>query len=249
MIAYAERVPRPLSRAALLLTVAPLLVVVALAWWQTVTEARAMSGMLDGLATAGRAMPYDAGALRFGVMWTVMMTAMMLPGVIAVAADRRGPLTGAVVAFGYLVVWALTFPVAYGAVSAFNAVSQPNAWLDRVGGVIIAVAGVYQFTGYHRRLWGAHAENDQIRSAAEAFRVGTSHGLRCLGSSWALMSVLLVVGVMSLVWMAAVSVICLGEKTVTRRATLATGVGLALVALGLLILVRPQTLHVIAETR
>jgi predicted metal-binding membrane protein len=56
-----------------------------------------------------------------------------------------------------------------------------------------------------------------------------------------------VVGMMNLAWMAVIGVICLAEKTFARRAALATGVGLALVALGFVILIDPRSLDVIAQ--
>ncbi len=206
--------------------------------------------MLDGLAQAGRAMPFDTGPVRFVVAWTVMMAAMMLPGIVSVTAvrrDHRHPLAGAAVASGYLAVWVPTAVVAFGVLTALNEVDHPSAGLNRIGGAIVVLAGVYQFTGCKRRLLESYGGHDETFSAAGAFGTGLSHGFRCLGSSSALMSVLLVVGVMNLVWMTAISAICVGEKTLTRRAVLATAVGVALVGVGLVTLIHPQALNVIAE--
>jgi predicted metal-binding membrane protein len=60
------------------------------------------------------------------------------------------------------------------------------------------------------------------------------------------MAVLLVVGVMNVAWMAVIGAVCFGEKVWTHRAALATAVGVALVVLGLVILVEPRMLDVIA---
>ena len=60
------------------------------------------------------------------------------------------------------------------------------------------------------------------------------------------MAVLLVVGVMNVAWMAVIGAICLGEKVLTHRAALATTVGVALVAWGLVVLVEPRMLDMIA---
>jgi predicted metal-binding membrane protein len=62
------------------------------------------------------------------------------------------------------------------------------------------------------------------------------------------MSVLLVVGVMNIAWMAAVSAVCWGEKASTRHAAVATVVGAVLVVCGLVVLIEPRTLGQIAGT-
>jgi predicted metal-binding membrane protein len=237
----APAAPRLATRSAVV-TPAALAALVGVAWWQTVSDARAMCCMLDGLAAAGRAMPFDAGPAHFAGMWTVMMAAMMLPGIIAVVAAGRFPVSSAMaIAAGYLTVWVSTAVIAFGALTALNQVDQPTAALDRTGGAIIALAGVYQFTGWKHRLGSAHRDSPQSSSAAGAFGVGLSHGLRCLGSSWALMSVVLVVGLTNIVWMAVICAICLGEKTLAAR-RVAVGVGVALLGLGLVAVAFPQVL-------
>jgi predicted metal-binding membrane protein len=244
----ATRAPRMTSRSAFLLTPAILLAVIAVAWWKTIVDTRRMDCMLDGLVQAGRTMPFDTNPVRFAGTWTVMMAAMMLPGIIAVASGSR-PLGGVALASGYLAVWISTAVIVFGVLTVLNEVGQPNASLNRVGGVVLAAAGAHQFTSWKRRLLTGLDKHDQNLSAAGAFGAGLSHGARCVGCSWALMSVLLVVGVMNLAWMAAIGVICLAEKMFTHRAALTTGVGLALVVVGLGVLIDPGSLDVIAAIR
>ncbi|ORW10002.1 DUF2182 domain-containing protein [Mycobacterium kyorinense] len=227
-----------------------LVVVVGLGWWLTVSEARRMPGMVDGLARAGGEMAFDTGPVRFAGMWIAMLAAMMLPGIIPLVArsSHARPLAGTAVASGYLAVWLPTAAIAFAALTALNEVSQPSPWLRRAGGAVIALAGAYQFTRYKRQL----SENDCGRGqlgVAEAFESGLSHGVRCLGSSWALMAVLLVVGVMNVGWMAVISVVTVAEKAWPQRRTLRFGIGLTLIALGFAILLSPQTLAAIAELR
>jgi predicted metal-binding membrane protein len=45
-----------------------------------------------------------------------------------------------------------------------------------------------------------------------AIRAGVSHGAYCLGCCWALMAILVVVGLMSLPWMAVLTVLFVAEK-------------------------------------
>jgi predicted metal-binding membrane protein len=236
---------RGMTRGAVPLTPSVLLVIGAAAGWQTVADAGRMCCMLDGLARAGRAMAFDTGPVRFVVMWTVMMAAMMLPGIVPVVAGRRLS-AGAAVATAYLAVWASTAVVAFAVLIALSGVSQPTVGLDRIGGTVLALAGAYQFTSRKRRMLASF--RDETAYAPGAFGAGLSHGLRCLGSSWALMSLLLVVGVMNLVWMAAIGAICFGEKVLTGRARLAATavIGVTLVALGLATVIYPPALTVIA---
>ena len=228
------------NRRSRVLTAAFLIAVAGAAWCRTIEDAHGMSGMLDGFVNAGRTMPWNIGPVGFAGTWTVMMAAMMLPGVIPIvmaANDLRYASSGVVWALGYLGVWVSTGAIAFGALIALNGMSQPSAWLQRAGGALFVLAGVYQFTGAKRRLLQRHDPG-----------TGVSYGLRCVGASWALMSVLLVVGVMNIAWMAAVSVVCLGEKASTRRTALATVLGAVLIACGLVVLIEPRTLDVIAGT-
>jgi predicted metal-binding membrane protein len=216
-------------------TAAALIAVAGAAWWVTIANARQMSGMLDGFVKVGRAMPWDISPVAFAGTWTVMMTAMMLPAIIPVVM-KADPSTGAVWVAGYLGVWMSTGAIAFGALVALNEMDKPSPGLYRAGGALIALAGIYQFTGAKRRLL----------QRFDPGVGGLSHGLRCVGASWALMSVLLVVGLMNVVWMVAVSAICLGEKASARRTALATLAGGVLVACGLVVLIEPRMLDVIA---
>jgi predicted metal-binding membrane protein len=242
-----------MPRVANLVSAVVLITVIGLAWWQTAQDAGRMGDMLDGLAKAGRAMPFDGGPIGFAAAWTVMMAAMMLPGIVPAAAASRDdarPSDVAALVSGYLVVWVATGVIAFGALLALNSVGAPSAWLDRAGGALVAFAGMYQFSGWKRRLLAWYAEPRQVTGGrgvfGGVFGAGMSHGLRCVGASWALMAVLLVVGLMNVAWMAVIGAICLGEKALAYRSVLATAVGLALIALGLVILIEPRTLDVIA---
>ncbi len=250
MISCRHPAPPRATGGAALFSLAFLLGIVALGWWRTLADAARMSPMLDGLVGAGRAMPFDTSPARFAATWTAMMAAMMLPGfVVAIATGRKHwlphPLHSGAMALAYLFVWMSTATIAFGALTALNVVSHPVAWLDRIGGAIVAVAGAYQLTGYKRRFLTDHRSHNQTLSAAVAF--GLSEGLRCLGSSWALMSVLLVVGVMNPSWMGAIGAICLGEKVLPRRVAVATGVGLVLIGMGVVVVIHPQVLHLMAD--
>jgi predicted metal-binding membrane protein len=67
---------------------------------------------------------------------------------------------------------------------------------------------------------------------AGAFLMGLRHGAYCLGCCWLLMAILFAVGVMNLVWIAALSVLVLVEKIIPRGFSVAKSAGLFLVGWG-----------------
>ena len=69
-----------------------------------------------------------------------------------------------------------------------------------------------------------------------AIRMGMHHGAYCLGCCWALMGVLLVVGVMNLSWVAVLAVFVLLEKIGPAGAILARVAGAVIAARGIFLI-------------
>ena len=189
-------------------------------------------------------------------MWVVMMVGMMAaaaaPVVILFSATqlgrsgRRKPVTVLVFGAGYLAVWV--------GFSAFAAVAQwilhdaallsptMGASSSYVGGAILCAAGAYQLTPlkhaclkHCRTPLGflmAHWRDGRLG----ALQMGMRHGAYCLGCCWALMCVLFVVGVMNLVWVAALALLVLLEKVGPAGEIVARAAGVAMILAGLLIL-------------
>jgi predicted metal-binding membrane protein len=67
-----------------------------------------------------------------------------------------------------------------------------------------------------------------------ALRMGLHHGAYCLGCCWVLMALLFVMGVMNLVWIAAVAGFVLLEKVAPQGQLVSRATGLALLAWGAL---------------
>jgi predicted metal-binding membrane protein len=205
-------------------------------------------------------MTFDMAPAAFMGMWATMMVAMMLPSIAPRAlAYTHGhmpvAITGAFVAFlaVYFVAWAVTGVPALVAVTALSHVGRAGAWLERAGGAMLVVAGAYQFTRWKQasirgsRISFRAATSDAARGGpGAAARAGLSHGLSCLRCCWALIAVLLVVGVMNLAWMVAITLICLGETNRRYGAVVTNTVGVALIALGLAVLVYPAFLAELA---
>ena len=246
-----------LERRATLTTVGLLVALAALSWWSTVGNADDMSAMVQGFATVGDAMPFDMSAALFMSMWITMMVAMMFPTIAPIVLLHRmvlrrrgeGMFPTAVFAGGYLVVWSLVGLLPLAALLGFRQVSEGSTWVQRAGGAVLVLAGAYQFTRWKDSCLRACrspltflATHNFGTGARGAFRAGASHGLYCLGCCWALMAVLLVVGLMNLAWMAGIAAIFLAEKNWRHGVGLTKVVGIAVLAFGITVLARPTVL-------
>jgi predicted metal-binding membrane protein len=109
------------------------------------------------------------------------------------------------------------------------------------GGLLLA-AGIFQWTPLKRAcLRGCRSPLTFLMSEwregpAGAFRMGVRHGAYCLGCCWALMAVLFVVGVMNLLWVAAIALFVLAEKALPAGEWFGRVAGSALAAVGITIL-------------
>jgi predicted metal-binding membrane protein len=191
----------------------------ALAW---VSSLRQMNGMDMGVSTV------LGSFASFIVSWTVMMAAMMLPGAIPSVAERArtGGLIRAVPAFvaAYLAVWALAGVGVYG-------LYEPHG--TAAAGAITVAAGLYELTPlkrYFRRR--CHGQG----------RSGFRFGLCCLGSSIGLMTMLVVLGVMSVTWMVVVAILVVAQKFLPPRAVTDIPLALAIVGFGIAIVVAPAAI-------
>ncbi|HKC20063.1 MAG TPA: DUF2182 domain-containing protein, partial [Candidatus Dormibacteraeota bacterium] len=96
--------------------------------------------------------------------------------------------------------------------------------------------------------FGFIVQHDFGKGWRSAIRAGLSHGAYCFGCCWALMSVLVVVGLMNLTWMAAIALVFLLEKN-WRYGEWATRIaGTAVVVIGVFVTIRPELLARISGT-
>jgi len=150
---------------------------------------------------------------------------------------------------GYAAVWtgfgALAFLGDDGVHHTVDAVPwlSERPWL--IGGSVLALAGAFQFSDLKDRCLSkcrhpapyllAHYR----RGAGAAFRLGSGHGIFCLGCCWALMLVMFAAGVAVLWWMAALTAVMVYEKTGRHGRALTPVVGIALVALATVAFAHP----------
>jgi len=231
------RLPRPAAAA----IVAALLACAAVAWLITIRQAGSMGTGGVRMMSAG----------LFLITWLVMMVAMMFPSVapmtLAFASATRsrgeGYLPTAAFVLGYILVWAVSGLVPLAVLQALDHIwMTPPSWLPRLGGAVIVIAGIYQFTplkdtclGACRSPLGFILTHDFGGGAPAAVRAGTSHGLYCLGCCWALMAVLAVLGLMNIAWMALFAAIFFIEKNVRFGEVVPRLVGAACIIGGLVI--------------
>jgi predicted metal-binding membrane protein len=251
---------------ALALSIAAALTIAA--WIITVRGAAGMSGAMPmpggwSMSMAWMAMGSQSALGRaaiFLAMWSVMMIAMMLPSVMpvvllhrklmAVRAERGQVPSGSNVLLlvGYFAVWAAFGAVAYALGIAVTGAVMRSVSLSRAvpiaTGLVLAVAGVYQLTGWkqsclsHCRSPLEIFAHHPIRGAADSLMFGIHHGAYCAACCWALMAIQLALGIMSLPLMAAVALVIYLEKCWKHGETLAAAVGIAAIVGGALLVLR-----------
>ena len=238
-----------------------LVLITALAWAHLVHLGHQMSSSMaheSMMADMGMTMdmPWTAADVFFTfTMWAVMMVGMMTgtaaPMLLlfagAQAARGRRGMPPAVMMFGlgYIIVW-----VAFSAGAALaqwmlhqTAMLTPAmaASSGRLAGAILVAAGAYQLTpvkgaclvrcrsplGFLMTNWRA--------GALGALRMGLRHGAYCLGCCWLLMCLLFVVGVMNLVWVAALTAFVLVEKIGPFGLIVARVSGAIMIVFGILV--------------
>lgn len=190
-------------------------------------------------------------------MWGAMAFAMMLPSAapmiltyaeIAEAAARKGEriVSPFVLAAGYGAVWlvfAFTAALAQVLFARFALIDSGMASASALfSGAIFIGAGIYQFSNLK------HACLTQCRrpfpfffaqwqtTARGVFRLGLTQGLYCLGCCWAMMLLMFAVGVMNVVWMAALGIVMTVEKMLSGQ-RFSYAVGVILIAIGVVTIV------------
>jgi predicted metal-binding membrane protein len=232
------------SRAA---TVVPAVGIGALAllcWLVTIQLTRGM-GVAPG--TMGMSFGFFMG------MWVAMMAAMMLPSQAPMAmlwtraiaqsptVARRTTRTFGFLS-GYVMAWAIYGLLAFGLVVALDRFLAGNPGAGRwLAAAIFALAGLYQLTPLKdvclrtcRTPLGLFLKYGSYRGSAVDFRVGLHHGMYCVGCCWALMVVLIGVGVMNLLAMVVLAAVILAEKLWRYGEVAARVVGVGFLVLAVL---------------
>ncbi len=230
------------------------LVILSLAAWAgTVYQSQAM-GMNDPMPDM-RMQPVvlPLQFLLFLSTWVVMMTAMMLPAAApmvmtfaAVSQQRRSPnlvyVPAGLFVLGYLLAWGGLGLLAYAVNALPPMITQAAPEIAKYSGLfsaaVLIMAGVYQLSPLKNACLSScrtplgFIMTHWREGRSGALRMGLNHGLYCIGCCWALMAIMVVVGVMNLAWMAVLSLFMFLEKVSAHGLALGKIVGILLIAAG-----------------
>jgi len=214
-------------------------------------------------------LPYTMGLslTPFLLIWIVMMVAMMFPTAAPMILtfhniQRRRATPGAFFATwafvtGYLVLWALTGVAAYSmargaeAAAAYFAVSARS--FARIGGGVLVLAGVYQFTPMKNfcllkcRTPIAFIMTSWRGGTTGALRMGWLHGWFCFGCCWLLFVILFPLGMMNVAAMAVITLLILAEKLFPWSKLTVTVAAAVLVVYGAAVIARPDLLPTFSD--
>jgi predicted metal-binding membrane protein len=153
----------------------------------------------------------------------------------------------------YLAVWALTGLVLLLAwsvpMNSFVVMGIERKQLDIIYGVLLIIAGAYQFSplktvcigycesplSFFMRRWRS--------GIIGALKMGTYHGLYCLGCCWPYFLLMIALGWMNLLWMGLFACIIFGEKMWSKGIWIARIAGIGLMTLGLIAIILAPNAH------
>ena len=239
---------------------ASLLGLTFLAWIYLFLDARRMQTDSSSCCVVTNAAGPSMGALpALFVMWSVMMIAMMLPSALPMAltfaavsrkrrADSRAYVPLAIFVAGYLVVWSACSALLAAAQWQLHRLALLSSSMTSTSaifaGVLLVAAGVFQFTPLKRACLARCRSPFEFimtrwrEGRAGALRMGLEHGAFCAGCCWALMLLLFALGVMNLLWVAALTALVCIEKMLPARAQIRFATGALLLACGAFVLAR-----------
>lgn len=241
-----------------------LITAIGLAWTYLIREAAAMNTMAAearmhaamGMAAMTMRTWGASDWLALFVMWAVMMMGMMLPSAAPVillvlgAYRLRHEASPRAAAFaflcGYLLVWTAFSAVAATGQFALHRAAVLNAemrlYSAALSGVILLIAGIYQWLPLKDRCL-VHCQSPLAfltqhwrRGIDGGLAMGIRHGAYCVGCCWLAMTVLFVVGVMNIVWIAVLAAFVLLEKLAPGGALAGRIAGVAAAGWGLYLL-------------
>jgi len=230
-----------------------------IAWCGSMAEMDGMA-MPGGWTMSMTWMPgqsWTGATASFLAVWVVMMVAMMLPSLVPMlwryreAADTTGDrhlgwLT-TIVGVGFFFVWTIFGLAVFPLGLTLAAAEMEHAALARAvpvaAGVVVLLAGLFQFTAWKTRHLACCREAPSSShalpaDAGTAWRHGLFLGIHCCACCVGLMAVLLVVGVMDLRAMALVAIAITVERLGPSDQRVARAVGVVMSGAGLVMIAR-----------
>jgi predicted metal-binding membrane protein len=241
--------------------------VLAGAGWASLGLMLADTSLFLTLCRPSAGEPGSAQGTLVLAMWCAMALAMMLPTAAPMiltyaelaetAAEKGEPAASPLVlAAGYVAVWfgaAILLTVVQLVLMRVSLLDPMASASPLFSGAVFMAAGLYQFSALK------HACVTQCQHpfrfffanwTAEprgVFGLGLRQGLYCLGCCWAMMLLMFAVGVMNVVWMAALGAVMTIEKigTTTR---FSRALGIVFILIGAALILTSVTAHWPAPT-
>ena len=116
-------------------------------------------------------------------------------------------------------------------------------------GIILIISGVYQFTSLKKKCIGycesplAFFTRRWHNGIIGAIKMGTYHGLYCLGCCWPYFLLMVALGWMNIAWMGLFAVIIFGEKIWSKGIWISRFIGIAFAIVGILTILGIITLY------
>lgn len=232
---------------------------VAAAWGlAVVVRLSGVSGALHHHELVEGGPPSWAALGLFALAWQVHIAAIMLPSSLPLVAlfhrvSAAQP-AWARLAFhaGYAAVWTAFGAAALAADAVVHRGVDSLPWLAErpwlVGGAVLLVAGAFQFSKLKDACLREcrHPSGFIVRhyryGPGAAFEIGVRHGVFCVGCCAGLMVVMVAAGIANLAWMAPLAALMYAEKATGWGHRLVAPAGMALLALGVLVLAHPAWL-------
>lgn len=234
-----------------------LALITVLAWAYMIHMAMNMTGMEMNMNKPCLMRWGFGDIIHLFVMWTIMMAAMMLPAatpMIMMFASVNGQRSNGnspliptwLFVLGYLAIWTAYSGMATAAqwglhlsalLTHHMVITSPI-----LGGLLLLAAGIFQWTPFRDACMSkcrsplGFLMTEWREGRRGALIMGLKAGLFCVGCCWLLMILSFVLGVMNMIWMAALTAFMLLEK-IADNEWLSRTAGLTLAGWGLWVLV------------
>jgi predicted metal-binding membrane protein len=220
-----------------------LLAWLALAVWSTSPYAE----WVDHARVDEIAAPPIVRLVVFILGWTLMIIAMMLPGTLLLLArclenKPFGARRVAPVILAYVAVWTVYGSFIYLSDGVLHEmIEQAPTLAGLVAPAVLLSAGVYQFTPMKRLyLSRCYIDGTVFKALGQSshcnlWALGLRHGVYCLGSCWALMLLMFVIGGINLISMLTLGALMTVERLSKRGEGVAQYLGIVIIIASVLL--------------
>jgi predicted metal-binding membrane protein len=232
----------------------------AAGWFVLVNQASAGIGDDNMMTMRGPGLTMGRSAPLFFAMWVAMMVGMMFPAaapmILMYGRMQRRPAAVALFGGSYIALWFVFGALAFALGVLVETQASRSDWVlmnwARAGGLLLIAAGFYQLTPLkdiclrHCRTPLSFVMTHWRNGLSGAMRMGSVHGLYCMGCCWLLFLVLVPLGLMNIAAMVAVTVVVFAEKVLPWGRAFGRIAAVGMIGYGALVVFQPQLLPTVA---